>query len=91
MKKKLFPAIGIIIVTIVLLIINKFTEMTFIKDYALVFIIAAMFFGFWLARQSASTTHLKNPNDLTLRPHPGVPQIRLPTNLAASSLPMQSN
>lgn len=58
MKNRLFPALGIVIVTIILVIINEFTEMTFIKDYALVFIIAAMLFGFWLAKQSGK----KNDN-----------------------------
>ncbi len=52
MKKKLFPAIGIVIVTLILLAINEFTEATFIKDYALIFIIAGMFFGLWLAKFS---------------------------------------
>lgn len=50
MKNYLIPAIGIIIVTIILVLINEFTEMTFIKDYALIFIIAAMLLGVGLAR-----------------------------------------
>lgn len=52
MKNKIFPALGIVVVTIVLLLINEFTETTFIKDYALLFIIAGMFLGFGLARLS---------------------------------------
>ena len=52
MKKKIFPAIAIIIVTIILIIINEFTESTIIKDYALIFIIFGMFFGFWIAKIS---------------------------------------
>ena len=52
MKDYLFPAIGIILVTIILVVINEFTDTTFIKDYALIFIIAAMFVGVGLARFS---------------------------------------
>ena len=52
MKKKILPAIGIVIVTIILVAINEFTEMTFIKDYALIFIISGMLFGVWLTKLS---------------------------------------
>ena len=52
MKKKILPALGIIIVTIILVVINEFTELTFITDYALIFIIAGMFFGLWLSKLS---------------------------------------
>lgn len=52
MKKNLLPAAGIIIVTIILVVINEFTETTFIKDYAFVFIIAGMLFGVWLTKLS---------------------------------------
>jgi len=50
MKKNIFPAIGIIVVTIILVGINQFTESTVIKDYALIFIISGMFLGVGLAR-----------------------------------------
>jgi len=50
LNNKLLPAIGIIVVTIILIAINNFTETTFIKDYALIFIIAGMLFGFGLAK-----------------------------------------
>ena len=50
MNKKVLPAFGIIIVTIILVAINEFTEMSFIKDYALIFIIAGMFLGVGLAK-----------------------------------------
>lgn len=50
MKKVLLPAVGIIAVTTVLLFINEYTETTFIKDYALIFIIAGMFLGTGLAK-----------------------------------------
>jgi len=52
MKKKFLPAIGIIIVTIILVAINELTALTFIKDYALIFIIAGMLFGVWLTKLS---------------------------------------
>tara|TARA_B100001093_G_scaffold466857_1_gene485614 strand:- start:197 stop:376 length:180 start_codon:yes stop_codon:yes gene_type:complete len=52
MKKKILPALGIIIVTVILVVINEFTELTFITDYALIFIIAGMFFGLWLSKIS---------------------------------------
>jgi len=45
MNKKLLPAIGIIVVTIILLLLNEFTETTFIKDYAYLFIITGMLLG----------------------------------------------
>jgi hypothetical protein len=50
--KNLLPALGIVIVTIILLTINEFTELTFVKDYAFIFIIAAMLFGVWLTKLS---------------------------------------
>ena len=52
MKKKILPALGILIVAIILVVINEFTELTFITDYALIFIIAGMFFGLWLSKLS---------------------------------------
>ena len=55
MRKYFLPAIGIIITAIILVAINEFTEMTFIKDYALLFIIAAMLLGVWLGKLSGKT------------------------------------
>jgi multisubunit Na+/H+ antiporter MnhF subunit len=52
MKNYFIPAMGIIIVTVILIVINEFTEMTFIKDYALIFIIAGMLLGVGLAKFS---------------------------------------
>ena len=52
MKKKILPALGIIIAAIILVVVNEFTELTFISDYALIFIIAGMFFGLWLSKLS---------------------------------------
>lgn len=50
MNKKFFPAAGIVIVTIILVTINEFTESTFIKNYALIFIIAGMLLGIELTK-----------------------------------------
>lgn len=52
MNKNILPAAGIIIVAIILIIINELTELTFIKDYALIFIIAGMLLGVWLTKLS---------------------------------------
>lgn len=52
MQRKTLPALGIIVVAVILVAINEFTEMTFIKDYALIFIIAGMLFGAWMTRLS---------------------------------------
>ena len=59
MKKKILPALGIIIVAIILVVINEFTELTFITDYALIFIISGMFFGLWLSKLSDKTNENK--------------------------------
>jgi len=50
MNKKILPAVGIIIVAIILVVINQFTDTTIIKDYALLFIIAGMFLGMWITK-----------------------------------------
>lgn len=50
MNKRFLPAVGIVIAAFVLIAINEFTELTFIKDYALIFIIAGMFLGVWLSK-----------------------------------------
>jgi ABC-type Mn2+/Zn2+ transport system permease subunit len=52
MKDYFVPAIGIIVVTIILVVINELTETTFIKDYALILIIAAMLLGVGLTKIS---------------------------------------
>ncbi len=52
MNRKILPALIIILVTIILVVINEFTELTFIKDFALICIIAGMFFGLWLSKLS---------------------------------------
>jgi positive regulator of sigma E activity len=52
MNKKFLPALGIILVAIILIVINEFTELTFIKDYALMFIIGGMLLGVWLTKLS---------------------------------------
>ena len=50
MNKKFLPAVGIVIVTIILIVISEFTELTFITDYALIFIISGMFLGIGLSK-----------------------------------------
>ncbi len=52
MNKKFLPALGIILVAVILIVINEFTELTFIKDYALMFIIGGMLLGVWLTKLS---------------------------------------
>lgn len=59
MEKKFLPALGIIIVSIILVAINEFTEWTFIKDYAIIFIIAGMLLGVWLKKLSEKSKQNK--------------------------------
>lgn len=51
MKNYVVPAVAILLITAVLVAVNEFTEVTFIQDYALLFIVAAMFFGVWLGKR----------------------------------------
>ena len=46
MKNYLIPAIGIIITTLILVVINEFTETTFIKDYALLLIMPQWYWAY---------------------------------------------
>ena len=62
MKNYFIPAIGIIIVTIILIVINEFTEMTFIKDYAFILIIAALLLGVGLTVLSGKKSTGRNSN-----------------------------
>ena len=55
MNKKFLPSAGIIVVTIILVTINEFTDLTFIKDYAFILIIAGMLFGVWVTKLSDRT------------------------------------
>lgn len=52
MKNYLIPAIGVIVVTIILVVINEYTETTLVRDYAYFFIIGAMLLGVALTRFS---------------------------------------
>lgn len=52
MNKKFLPAIGIITAAIILILINELTEFTFIKNYALIFIIGGMYLSIWLTKLS---------------------------------------
>lgn len=59
-KSILPPIVAIIVVTVILVILNEFTEMTFIKDYAMILIIVGMFLG--IASTKISTKS-KKEND----------------------------
>ena len=59
MEKKFLPALGIIIVAIILVAINELTEWTFIKDYALIIIVAGMLLGVWLTKLSEKSKENK--------------------------------
>lgn len=59
MQSKFLPALGIIVVTVILVAINELTELTFIKDYALMLIIAGMLFGVWLTKLSDKSKNQK--------------------------------
>tara|TARA_B100001093_G_scaffold502722_1_gene556096 strand:- start:230 stop:403 length:174 start_codon:yes stop_codon:yes gene_type:complete len=50
MNKNIFPAIGIILVASILISINEFAEVNFIKDYAYLFLISAMLIGVSLTK-----------------------------------------
>jgi len=50
MKKNTLPALGIVLVTLILLVINEFTESTVIRDYAFLFIIGGMLLGVFLTK-----------------------------------------
>lgn len=52
MKNYFIPAIVIVIITVILIVINEFTKITFIKDYALILIVAAMLLGVGIAKLS---------------------------------------
>ena len=64
MKNYLIPAIGIIITTLILVAINEFTELTLVKNYALIIIIAAMLLGVWLGRLSGKTEDENKKNNI---------------------------
>lgn len=52
MKGYLIPAAGIVLVAGGLVAINELTELTVVHDYALIFIVAAMLLGVFLAKIS---------------------------------------
>ena len=59
MKNYLLPALGIIVVAIILVVINECTELTVIKDYAMVFIIGGMLLGVALTKLSGKKNKKK--------------------------------
>lgn len=50
MRNYFIPAISIVIVTIIIVLINEFTELSTLKNYAFLFIVAAMLLGIGIAR-----------------------------------------
>ena len=51
MKKTLLPFLSIAVATILLVAANELTEWGFIREYAFVVIVAAMFFGLWFQKR----------------------------------------
>ncbi|MCB0778381.1 MAG: hypothetical protein KDC03_02365 [Flavobacteriales bacterium] len=50
MKHYTLPALGIVLVTLILVVINEFTDSTIVQDYAFLFIIGGMLLGVFLTR-----------------------------------------
>lgn len=48
---KLFAAFAILLIALILVLINEFTNWTFISDFAYLFIIGAMLLGMWLGKR----------------------------------------
>ena len=59
MRDKLIPAVGIVVVTIILIAVNELTDSTLIQDYAFLFIVAGMLLGVLLARMAAASKNKK--------------------------------
>jgi len=51
MRHSLIPFLGIVLVTMMLVALNEWTEWALVRDYAFVFIVAAMLLGLWLEKQ----------------------------------------
>ena len=51
MRQSLIPFLGIVLVTMILVALNEWTDLAVVRDYAFVFIVAAMLFGLWLEKQ----------------------------------------
>ena len=51
MKKTLMPFLSIAVATVLLVAANELTEWGFIREYAFVVIVAAMFFGLWFQKR----------------------------------------
>ena len=47
----MLPAAGIIVATIILVVLSEFTDLTFVRDYAFLIIVAGMLLGVWLAQR----------------------------------------
>lgn len=51
MRQSLIPFLGIVLVTMILVALNEWTDWAVVRDYAFVFIVAAMLFGLWLEKR----------------------------------------
>jgi len=51
MRNSFIPFLGIVLVTMILVALNEWTEWALVRDYAFVFILAAMLLGLWLEKQ----------------------------------------
>lgn len=51
MRNSFIPFLGIVLVTMMLIALNEWTEWAVVRDYAFVFILAAMSLGLWLEKQ----------------------------------------
>lgn len=51
MRQSLIPFLGIVLVTMILVALNEWTEWAVVRDYAFIFIVAAMLLGLWLEKQ----------------------------------------
>ena len=51
MRKTLLPFLSIIVATVLLVAANELTEWGFVREYAFVVIVAAMFLGLWLQKR----------------------------------------
>ena len=51
MRQSLIPFLGIVLVTMILVALNEWTEWAVVRDYAFIFIVVAMLLGLWLEKQ----------------------------------------
>ena len=56
MKKAMIPFLSIIVATVLLVAANELTEWGFVREYAFVVIVAAMFLGLWFQKRVSQKT-----------------------------------